>query len=407
MARRPRLIEEGVPIGFSTTFSVSNDNDHFSDHEMHDAEIPQPTAKGMEQQKRHHPHNDIDDKKPPIISSLFLASSSSRSGKGGFERKFKHHPKQMHATHIVIGKQQDHPHDVDGRYNAIYYDRRHSDPIRYNDNYYNEISQMQPGHEIRPQQPDTTAFSSYTYDSTAMHHHIQEQQQPHPQQHHHYHHSWTSAAAVESSTPASLVSAGFMVPPNPPPPPSRCGAIIRTHIEIGADERITEKMEGVQDQSIKTPLIVMDGANVAYAYGLAMDGGDGGAGGSFPRPDVRGIRVACDYFLGHSSSSSSQPDHHHSRVRILVVLPQSWFRSHPKYGSNNKNNHHHPTAFLHSQPQQIQILQQLQAEGKLVAAPPTGMYGHDIANKNHGKYGIVTDSNNFLFSFTPQNKFVE
>jgi Zc3h12a-like Ribonuclease NYN domain len=126
---------------------------------------------------------------------------------------------------------------------------------------------------------------------------------------------------------------------------------IRTHIEIGGDTRgVTEKMEGVvADPTEALPLMVLDGANVAYAYGQAMSQqpvlhGDGDHAGRV-EPDVRGIQVACQYFAPWT--------------RVLVVLPQTWFRGRPdsRLGGSSAPDD-----------EQLRILDSLQS--RLVAAPP-------------------------------------
>jgi len=114
----------------------------------------------------------------------------------------------------------------------------------------------------------------------------------------------------------------------------------RTHIEIGADYRATEKMEGVEDHSIKPPMIVVDGANVAFAYGEATSTASlstAAATNRKPVPDVRGLRVV-DQFFGH-----------HCHVRF--VLTQSWLRK------------------QYEDAEQLNILQELQTAGKLITAP--------------------------------------
>lgn len=77
-----------------------------------------------------------------------------------------------------------------------------------------------------------------------------------------------------------------------------------------------ERMEGVEHHGPKGPLVVMDGANIAYAYADAISGF---AGRGTTEPDARGIKVAADYFLSMN-------------VRVLVVIPAPWFRAKPRAG---------------------------------------------------------------------------
>ena len=127
------------------------------------------------------------------------------------------------------------------------------------------------------------------------------------------------------------------LPPNPPtchPSTQRQSTTTQTHFEVGADYRPTERMQGVEDHSIPLPLVVLDGANVAYAYAHASQEHFHATTGKV-EPDVRGLQVACAYF-------------HACRVRI--VLPASYVRNAPT--------------------DRYDILTQLQTEGKLVPSPP-------------------------------------
>ena len=105
-------------------------------------------------------------------------------------------------------------------------------------------------------------------------------------------------------------------------------------------------MEGVEDHSIKPPLIVVDGANVAFAYGKAAAAQQQHANlhnnhhAGKPVPDVTGLRVVNQFFGGGGG------------CRVLVVLTQSWLRQ-------------------HQDPEQRAILQELQTAGQLVTAPST------------------------------------
>jgi len=117
-------------------------------------------------------------------------------------------------------------------------------------------------------------------------------------------------------------------------------------VEIGADYRSTERMVGVEDHSVPLPLVVVDGANVAYAYAHAREEHFHRVGRT--EPDVRGLGVTCAYF---------------APVRVRIVLPASFMRSKPRATDTSKVNAHMET-------DQFEILHQLQGQGKLVAAPP-------------------------------------
>ena len=116
-------------------------------------------------------------------------------------------------------------------------------------------------------------------------------------------------------------------------------------------------MEGVEDHGTKQPLVVLDGANVAYAYAAAMAGMDHSSSltqastMNKAEPDSRGIQVATQYFRDVG-------------LRVLVVLPASWFRRKPRPGDSNQTN-----AMMETP--QLEILHDLKAQGLLVSSPPT------------------------------------
>ena len=115
------------------------------------------------------------------------------------------------------------------------------------------------------------------------------------------------------------------------------------------------KMEGVEDLSLKQPLVVLDGANVAYAYANVMEGmasslQQQSSHSSKPEPDPVGIKVATDYFQ-------------QSGLRVLVVLPQYWLTKKPRQGD-------HISSSLMITPQ-LEVLQELKSLGLIVSSPPT------------------------------------
>jgi hypothetical protein len=131
-------------------------------------------------------------------------------------------------------------------------------------------------------------------------------------------------------------------------------------------------MEGVEDHSVKPPLVVLDGANVAYAYAeakaLQEQGNGGGGAGRKLEPDARGIRVACRYFQEGGG------------VRVLVVLPASWFRSKPRDGDPNRTNAAMET-------DRADAIRELKERGLLVASPPADdddAYAITIARRECG-----------------------
>mmetsp|Transcript_18925 Transcript_18925/g.31322 ORF Transcript_18925/g.31322 Transcript_18925/m.31322 type:complete len:468 (-) Transcript_18925:207-1610(-) len=109
-----------------------------------------------------------------------------------------------------------------------------------------------------------------------------------------------------------------------------------------------ERMEGVISLDAKEPLVVMDGANVAYAYADAMAAAS--PGGGKREPDYRGLQVAAKHFMS-------------AGVRVLIVLPAPWFRVKPAAGDMNKDN-----ALMLTE--KVEALKDLKEQGLLVAAPP-------------------------------------
>ncbi|KAL7557747.1 hypothetical protein ACA910_006221 [Epithemia clementina (nom. ined.)] len=153
--------------------------------------------------------------------------------------------------------------------------------------------------------------------------------------------SYNNPSVDRHSVPAATAAAV-------PPPRSH-------HFEIGAPAP-TERMEGVELGAMG-PLVVIDGANVAYAYADALGAGyDDSYRNHRSRrlePNVVGIQVACQYFWQHAATSS---------VRVLVVLPASYVNAKPRDGKSTN-------ALMETD--QWELLQQLKQDGKLVLAPPT------------------------------------
>lgn len=88
------------------------------------------------------------------------------------------------------------------------------------------------------------------------------------------------------------------------------------HVPQHHEYEVVERMEGVElHHGPMGPLVVMDGANIAYAYADALSGLHQGSS----EPDARGISVAASYFLSMD-------------VRVLVVIPAPWFRVKPRAG---------------------------------------------------------------------------
>ena len=91
------------------------------------------------------------------------------------------------------------------------------------------------------------------------------------------------------------------------------------------EQQFLERME-VEDILPKPPLIVMDGANIAYAYAdtsrVETSLSCSASKSKSKEPDAEGIRIAVDYFVK-------------AGCRVQVVVPVYWLRSKPRPGDYN------------------------------------------------------------------------
>jgi hypothetical protein len=147
-----------------------------------------------------------------------------------------------------------------------------------------------------------------------------------------------------------------------------------------------ERMEGVITLDAKEPLVVMDGANVAYAYADSLAATAPGVNRR-GEPDYRGLLVASRYFQSVG-------------VRVLIVLPAPWFRIKPNAGDHNQGR---LALLVYSlslkcdlirtvlgnalmMTEKVEALKKLKDDGLLVAAPPRDdddAYALTIARREH------------------------
>ena len=138
-----------------------------------------------------------------------------------------------------------------------------------------------------------------------------------------------------------------------------------------------ERME-IEDIIPLPPLIVLDGANVAYAYGKAKssantsrEGSSFGATGRTFQADAEGILIACTYFMA-------------AGCRVQVVLPAPWLqtKSQRRYGNDGSSHYdaHEPAPSISEMSPQLEILHGLREQGLLCAAP---------ANDDDDSYSIM------------------
>ena len=138
-----------------------------------------------------------------------------------------------------------------------------------------------------------------------------------------------------------------------------------------------ERME-VEDIIPLPPLIVLDGANVAYAYGKAKGSANtsreessfGSKGRTF-QADAEGILIACNYFMN-------------AGCRVQVVLPAPWLQTKSQRRYSNDGSSHYdadePAPSMSEMSPQLEILHELREQGLLCAAP---------ANDDDDSYSIM------------------
>jgi Zc3h12a-like Ribonuclease NYN domain len=231
-------------------------------------------------------------------------------------------------------------------------------------------------------------------DDTMMIDHEINDRQPH--HHRHHHHEWnpnnTNVGYHTSSTnntrrnSNSVTQTSFTIGggPQQQPPSSlsyyQSDPYINEHHQTGVTSTsmttaMADRMEGVEDHSEKSEIVVLDGANVAYAYGeanststiqLSVVTTTNTNNNKKTEPDVRGIQVAADHFLKHG-------------IRVLVVLPQYFWRSKPRPSMLETSS---------TMTQQLEILNDLKARGLLVPSPPADdddAYAITIAKREDAK----------------------
>jgi len=155
------------------------------------------------------------------------------------------------------------------------------------------------------------------------------------------------------------------------------------------DLHCLESMEGTVKLEDKTPLIIMDGANVAHAFADIATGKTRG------EPDYYGLVVAANYFLAAGK-------------RVLIVLPAPWFRVKapqvPEKTDDGKVDEEAERKVMLAN-DKIEILKDLKDQGLLVASPPReddDCFPVTISNKERlraakaGEGGSYVLSNDFF-----------
>ena len=166
-----------------------------------------------------------------------------------------------------------------------------------------------------------------------------------------YEHHHEPAPIAMGSNPSAATSHHYQssVQPHPTtshfshPPP-----IEVTPPDLAMANSGESRME-VDDFLPKPPLVVLDGANVAYGYTDAKPGGLSGRRGR-KEPDPRGVAVAARYFL-------------EGGCRVKAVIPASWMRAKPRDCDQSREDALMVTPT-------VEALRDLKDAGLLCIAPP-------------------------------------
>eukprot|EP00539_Tryblionella_compressa_P015998 CAMPEP_0178833908 /NCGR_PEP_ID=MMETSP0746-20121128/10802_1 /TAXON_ID=913974 /ORGANISM="Nitzschia punctata, Strain CCMP561" /LENGTH=441 /DNA_ID=CAMNT_0020496363 /DNA_START=173 /DNA_END=1495 /DNA_ORIENTATION=+ len=345
MSARPRLVKEGVPIAFAGDNDIadilddSDDDLHIEEHKAvpsssGSSSLQKAARASCSKQRRSGSGAAAKIETSYVIGGDTVGTAST----GSFIRKPQHSQEivehhtvtsttighQNHSQHYYHQQQEHYPHQQQHHYHAQHHHVT-IPPYQQQQHYVTSHDHMEveEGH-------------SYQSSNGNVHHHQHHHQHRHPQQHHHH-------PPATTITQTSYVIGGNGM--------SHSHHGNTGHID---DDRPVERMEGVEDLGTKYPLVVLDGANVAHHYAQAMAGIDGSSlsvAQTKPEPDARGIQVATDFFL-------------QAGLRVLVVLPQYWFRTKPRPGDASSNNSRMETP-------QMEILNELKTKGLIVASPPT------------------------------------
>ena len=113
-----------------------------------------------------------------------------------------------------------------------------------------------------------------------------------------------------------------------------------------------------QPSSSISPLVILDGANIAYNYYDCVNPSLHSHSSQRRQPDSRGIRFAIDYFLLHN-------------CRVQAVVPVSWYQLKPRpadqYHLHNRSRGDSDARMVTEEVEELRLLRQ---RGLLVSIPP-------------------------------------
>ena len=298
--RRPRLVHEGSPIIDGSEYSAADGNgNNFHHLSSRAASSSNPTSLGA----LHEEHANA------------------------IQNKVSGNPYKL-KTSLVIGEQRASGDPDDMMMDDDDYDTHHHIQRTYVKNdeptslYYGSHGSVYHGQALE----NGNYTSGQTTGVDAIH-------QQHRQQHHEMHQYPTTSFNnhFESSNPSHLAPT-----PNPTLPPIY-------HMP----------------SPLKSPLVVLDGANIAYNYSESLHPTLAQHSSNLRRqPDPRGIRLVIEYFLKH-------------HCRVQAVVPTSWYQLKPRpcdtYHLKNRTRGDSDAKMI---TEEVEELRNLRQQGFLVAIPP-------------------------------------
>eukprot|EP00985_Skeletonema_marinoi_P032371 scaffold39118_cov206-Skeletonema_marinoi.AAC.4 len=302
MAGRPRLVHEGSPI-------IDEGDD----------DLAPPNISSWINERESH---------PPQRQQQSLGSLASRAG--SITTTQQHRKPYKLQTRLVIG---DVAHEDDAAMEEDNHAEQHADnynAIHTGHHHYGYSHSCDVHHQQHHYTLGGPIEQSQTNLQTA---HIQMNNHPPPisSNAHHQQHHYTLGGPIEPSH-NNLQTAHVQI--NNPPPPA-----------------IFHNMPS----PAKSPLIVIDGANIAYNYAESLDPSSSLETNNYNQsrynkrqPNPHGIRLAIEYFLSR-------------KCRVTAVVPTSWYRLRPR--SKNEGDAKMVT-------DEVDELRSLREQGFLVACPP-------------------------------------
>ena len=343
MSYRPRLVEAGKPGGMST----SNDVDDFLNSEYEKA-IANESNRHQHHHNRHHQHH-YKPQQSDRSSSLKTASSASSTYSTPSRRT------DTLQTRFVVGGAG---HHIEKPKGASALSSTFSNPSRRKEKLQTSFVVGGAGDHIeKPLQNTRTLITKFEISEGSN-----------TQYRKKLHDSYSSMMEVEDGHNDDSHVSHHLYPPHHSAPSTMHHQLYQNshpqniHSRYGVEEEIlhddeTERMEIDDIHLQRLPIVIMDGANIAYAYAQANGTTSTSLNtrsshtSSSIEPDMLGIKIAVSYFLK-------------AGCRVQVVVPQYFMRRKPRDGNNYSANALAPSP-------QLDILNSLKDQNVLCCSPPT------------------------------------